>query len=326
MPDTTTTATTTTTAAAALDRPDDPTPASAPNPGDPRPAGARTSGPTETAAEAGTDTARTRRRRRPATTATTPATIAATSTEPGTSAVGGPAASAHDRVWAALRRHPATTAADLADTSGVARSTVAKLLAAWSEDGSAISAAGATARAARLWTAAPSELPPAPDRPVSNPDSNPDGEPGSTVSAGAVPAEQTHAADHGPAARAAAPLRTGGRPPATTTRGSTNRSGTNRLDRNRSGTGRLAAGALQGMVQDYLSDHPGEHGPTAIGHALGRSSGAIANALERLVAAGWAELTQDRPRRYRSAEHPDTTEPGTANTPPSGTATDTAND
>ena len=155
MPDTTT-ATTTTTAAAALDRPDDPTPASAPNPGDPRPTGARTSGPTETAAEAGTDTARTRRRRRPATTATTPATIAATSTEPGTSAVGGPAASAHDRVWAALRRHPATTAADLAGTSGVARSTVAKLLAAWSEDGSAISAAGATARPHGWWTCRPS--------------------------------------------------------------------------------------------------------------------------------------------------------------------------
>jgi hypothetical protein len=60
------------------------------------------------------------------------------------------------------------------------------------------------------------------------------------------------------------------------------------------------------MVQDYLSEHPGEHGPTAIGHALGRSSGAIANALKRLAAGGWAELTNYRPLRYRSAERPDT--------------------
>jgi hypothetical protein len=52
------------------------------------------------------------------------------------------------------------------------------------------------------------------------------------------------------------------------------------------------------MVQDYLTEHPGDHGPTGIGRALGRSSGAVANALERLVTAGWAVRTNDRPRRY----------------------------
>ena len=56
------------------------------------------------------------------------------------------------------------------------------------------------------------------------------------------------------------------------------------------------------MVQDYLTEHPGDHGPTEVGRALRRSSGAVANALERLVAAGWAVRTNDRPRRYRTAD------------------------
>jgi hypothetical protein len=56
------------------------------------------------------------------------------------------------------------------------------------------------------------------------------------------------------------------------------------------------------MVQDFLTDHPGDHGPTAIGRALGRSSGAVANALERLVTTGWAVRTNDRPRRYRTTD------------------------
>jgi hypothetical protein len=60
------------------------------------------------------------------------------------------------------------------------------------------------------------------------------------------------------------------------------------------------------MVQDFLTEHPGDHGPTAIGRALARSSGAIANALERLVTAGWAVRTNDRPRRYNAT---DSTEP-----------------
>ena len=76
--------------------------------------------------------------------------------------------------------------------------------------------------------------------------------------------------------------------------------------RNMSGKPRPAAGALQGMVQDFLTEHPGDHGPTAIGRALARSSGAIANALERLVTAGWAVRTNDRPRRYNAT---DSTEP-----------------
>lgn len=66
---------------------------------------------------------------------------------------------------------------------------------------------------------------------------------------------------------------------------------------------RLAPGALRGMVEDYLRDHPGEQfGPTAIAKALGgKSSGAVSNALDKLVADGVAVKTQDKPRRFALA-------------------------
>ncbi|WP_300015882.1 MarR family transcriptional regulator [Pseudonocardia sp.] len=66
---------------------------------------------------------------------------------------------------------------------------------------------------------------------------------------------------------------------------------------------RLAPGALHGMVEDYLRDHPDEEfGPTKIGHELGRSTGAVGNALERLVTSGYAVRTKDRPKRYALAK------------------------
>jgi hypothetical protein len=61
--------------------------------------------------------------------------------------------------------------------------------------------------------------------------------------------------------------------------------------RNRSGWTRLGKSALRGQVVDYLAETPGEHSPVEIGKVLGRSSGAIANAL--------------RPRRYSHSDHAD---------------------
>ena len=68
------------------------------------------------------------------------------------------------------------------------------------------------------------------------------------------------------------------------------------------GSVRLGKGELAAMVAAFLADHPGEHSPSAIAKALdGRSAGAIGNALGRLVEAGGAVQTSDRPRRYRAA-------------------------
>ena len=55
-------------------------------------------------------------------------------------------------------------------------------------------------------------------------------------------------------------------------------------------------------MEQFLAEHPGEHGPVEIGHVLRRSSGAIANALERLMETGWAKRTSERPKRYRYAD------------------------
>ncbi len=63
--------------------------------------------------------------------------------------------------------------------------------------------------------------------------------------------------------------------------------------------GRLGKGQLGSLVVGYVQDRPGEeHSPTAIGKALGRSSGAVGNALTKLAAEGAVTETSAKPRRY----------------------------
>jgi hypothetical protein len=67
------------------------------------------------------------------------------------------------------------------------------------------------------------------------------------------------------------------------------------------GTGPAARpGQLRDLVAAHLAANPAaEFTPHAIGRVLGRSSGAVANALDRLTALGQARLTTDRPRRFQ---------------------------
>ena len=63
---------------------------------------------------------------------------------------------------------------------------------------------------------------------------------------------------------------------------------------------RLAKGGLRALVVDYLTAHPDEEMTApAIGKSLGRSSGAVANALDTLVKNDQAELTCEKPRKFR---------------------------
>jgi len=65
---------------------------------------------------------------------------------------------------------------------------------------------------------------------------------------------------------------------------------------------RLGSGELGVLVLAYLRGHPGEHSPTTVAAALGgRSSGAVGNALARLVGRGDAVQTSPAPRRYRAS-------------------------
>jgi hypothetical protein len=61
-------------------------------------------------------------------------------------------------------------------------------------------------------------------------------------------------------------------------------------------------GALRELVAAHLRDHPGKNfTPHQIGKVLSRSSGAVANALDRLVGLGEAELATEKPRSFRLA-------------------------
>ncbi|WP_223273456.1 hypothetical protein, partial [Nocardia cerradoensis] len=65
---------------------------------------------------------------------------------------------------------------------------------------------------------------------------------------------------------------------------------------------RLAPGALRGEVEDHLRDSPDtEFTPHEIGKVLGRSSGAVHNALVKLTTLGTARQTCTRPKKFALA-------------------------
>jgi hypothetical protein len=65
---------------------------------------------------------------------------------------------------------------------------------------------------------------------------------------------------------------------------------------------RLAPGELHRMVRGHLqASLERDWTPTQISRALGRSSGAIANALDTMVSRGEAIMTSAKPRRYQAA-------------------------
>jgi hypothetical protein len=70
---------------------------------------------------------------------------------------------------------------------------------------------------------------------------------------------------------------------------------------NGNGGERLPKGALRGMVEDFLRE-PARDGkdftPGDIGRVLERSSGAVSNALEKLVEEGTAVQVNEKPRRF----------------------------
>jgi len=69
--------------------------------------------------------------------------------------------------------------------------------------------------------------------------------------------------------------------------------------RTASGRPRSPRGELRSMVEAHLAAHPGAaFTPHEVGRVLGRSAGAVSNALDRLVELGRAELVCERPRRF----------------------------
>jgi hypothetical protein len=70
-------------------------------------------------------------------------------------------------------------------------------------------------------------------------------------------------------------------------------------------SGRLRSGGLRALVVEQLTARPeDEFSPTMLSRILERSSGAIANCLDILVNSGFAELTCEKPRRFRHVATP----------------------
>jgi hypothetical protein len=235
-----------------------------------------------------------------------------------------------DKLWEALHANPNSTATDLSGVATIGKSTAQKILVKWAADGSVTRTAGIAEggrRAADLWAitegaaalsaAAPVDQDDAPaddadatDTAQADPDSpvTPD----ATDTNDAAPAEDdpTRPATTEPTDAAAdndvqGTADTDATDPAQT-EPADDGAATDSDTATDSGGGdkaRLASGALRGMVEDYLHDHPGqEFGPTAIANALGgKSSGAVSNALDKLVEDGVAVKTQDKPRRFALA-------------------------
>ena len=68
------------------------------------------------------------------------------------------------------------------------------------------------------------------------------------------------------------------------------------------GRARLPKGELRALVLNHLRSRPGEAvSPTAAAKALGRSTGAVGNALERLAASGEVVQASTTPRRYAAS-------------------------
>jgi hypothetical protein len=246
---------------------------------------------------------------------------------------------AEDKLWEALHAIPNRTATDLSVAAKIGKSTTQKILAKWADDGSVTRITGIAQggrRAADLWAItdadttqndpAPDGAPAAdghdmtaiadaePDAPAAPVTGNSDDttvaenkatDPVDTEST-VAPVEDTpdtvdavsSAVQAGPVVADSEPASADG---ATTDddqamiKGGTDAAGKK--------AARLASGALRGMVEDFLGDHPGkEFGPTAIAKALGgKSSGAVSNALDKLVDDGTAVKTSDKPRRFALA-------------------------
>ncbi|MBF6238708.1 MarR family transcriptional regulator [Nocardia otitidiscaviarum] len=220
-----------------------------------------------------------------------------------------------DALWAALTDHPGSTTAELAEAASVAKSSARKILTGWAADQLITrDHTGDDPRAGHRWIIPATEADtPETDTPASesetdNASAPDDADPATDAATDPAPATDPQAdaemATPGseqagdPPASDTAPTQTAADPTApvegvcpTCARPLPKSKG-------------LQPGALRGLVEDFLRDHPGqEFTPGQIAKELDRSSGAVYNALFSLVGKYVAEETCERPHKFRL--HPD---------------------
>ena len=203
---------------------------------------------------------------------------------------------AEDKLWAALHAHPGATSGDLATHAGIGRSTAGKILAAWASEGALTRTSQSASdgrRAADIWTISETI-----DDQVTCPTTaQPEIEAGIALDAATDPTDGTGSGDIA--------VNVSGTEEQQSTTSTTPTNASTTAPDGAGTAARLGKGALRGMVEDYLTEHRGEwFSPSAIGKALGRSSGAVSNALDKLVADGYAVQTQEKPKRFTAKTIP----------------------
>jgi DNA-binding MarR family transcriptional regulator len=185
----------------------------------------------------------------------------------------------------ALAGHPDTTAAELASATGLGRSTVSKALAILEAQQKASRHGGGwdgSRRLADRWKLL-----------TDNPSAPPTGE-GSDAEKPAAADEITPtpshtSVSHGVAEKTAEKPAAHGQPQADTT-------DTAHLVQ---ASTRLGKSQLRALVLAHLHAHPHqETSPTLVAKTLGRSAGAVGNALDKLAAEGAIIQTSTAPRRF----------------------------
>ncbi|WP_258348990.1 hypothetical protein [Saccharopolyspora gregorii] len=197
---------------------------------------------------------------------------------------GGPRTEAEGQLWAVLSGEPQTTAA-LAVAAGVGRSTAAKALSRWALAGTITrDVVGEGAGRRSEWSRQQHPAPEAVLDHGSEQELEPEEAPRQPELA-VVPEELS------------VPEQT------TEESGIEPDSGRDEVAAPPVTQERLAPGALHGLVEDFLREHPGdEFGPSKIGKELRRSSGAVNNALEKMAEKGVVMKTREAPKRFMLAE------------------------
>ncbi|WP_280370745.1 hypothetical protein [Nocardia wallacei] len=212
-----------------------------------------------------------------------------------------------DALWTALTTvgDTPTPAATLADQAGIGASTARKILARWACDGTVTRHNDDdNPRSAVQWTlatTAPDTAGTAPTGTATPADTGPENTPAAPEPATPQPSSADTETPTGDTPDQ--PEGTDGDPEPAATPDTTDDAPTGPAAGDAPAKpDKLPPGALRGMVEDYLRDHPSEEfTPHQIGKALNHSSGAVHNALVRLSDTGAAEKTSDAPKKFTLA-------------------------
>ena len=204
-----------------------------------------------------------------------------------------------------LRQHPDATAAEVADRAGIGRSTATKALADLAAEGHVTRQRGGRVNG-RVSPDRWSLVAASPAAAEQSPAKTPPAEPGDATTAMQDQPHGDNAAEQ-----------PGGTPG--TVEVETTTTATAQVAQptgNGASAPRLGHGALRDLVRGYLADRPGQAcTPHQIAKALGRSAGAVSNALTSKALQDQVIQTSQRPRRYMIPSQPAGTaeaEPATA--------------